>query len=53
MKVQSLSDRQHIQAYNHGLRSLSLSKVWATKRIPSVDDILDIVYEFIKGEISV
>lgn len=52
IKVASLSDQEHIQAYKHGLRSLSLTKVLATKRLLSVDDLLDIVYEFIKGEIS-
>ncbi|KAI5678060.1 hypothetical protein M9H77_09010 [Catharanthus roseus] len=53
MKVPSLSDRKHIQAYNHGLRSLSITKVLATKRLLSVNELLNVVHEFIKGEINV
>lgn len=53
LKVLILHDREHIQAYKHGLRSFSLTKMLATKRIPSIDDLLDIVHKFIKGEISV
>lgn len=53
MKVLSLSSREHIQAYKYGLRSLSLTEVLATKRIPFIDDLLDIAHEFIKGETSV
>lgn len=53
MKVPSLSDREHIQACKHSLRSLSLIKVLVTKRIPSINDLLDAMHEFINGEISV
>lgn len=53
MKVPNLSHREHIQPYKHGLRSLSLTKVLAIKHLHSVNDLLDIVLEFIKGEISV
>lgn len=53
MNVPNLSDQEHIQAYKHGLRSLSLTKLLATKKLYSVDDLLDVVHEFIKGDISV
>lgn len=53
MKVPSLSDREHTQAYKHELHSFSLTEVLATKRLHSVDDLLDVVHKFIKGEISV
>lgn len=53
MKVSSLSAREPIQAYKYRLRSFSLTEVLATRRIPSVDGLLDVVHEFIKGEISV
>lgn len=49
----NLSDREHIQAYRHGLQFLSFTKILATKRLHSVDDLLDVVHEFIKGEINV
>lgn len=52
-EVPSLGDREHIQAYKHGLRSLSLTKVLATKWLHSVDDLLDVFHEFIKVKISV
>lgn len=53
MDVPNLSDQEHIQAYKHGLRSLSLTKLLATKKLHSVDDLLDMVHGFIKGDISV
>lgn len=53
MKVPSLSDREHIQAYKHGLCSLSLTKMLATKWLLFVDNLLDVVHKLIKGEISV
>lgn len=53
MKVPNLSDREHLQEYKHGLRSLSLTKVLATKRLHLVDDLLDVIHEFIKWEIRV
>lgn len=51
--VSNLSDQEHIQAYKHGLRSLSLTKILATKHLHSVDDLLDVVHEFIREGISV
>lgn len=53
MNVPNLSDREHIQAYKQGLRSLSLTKVLATKNLLTIDHLLDAVHEFIKGEINV
>lgn len=53
MKVPSLSDREHIKAYKHALRSLSLPKVLATKWLFCVNDLLDVMHEFTKGEICV
>lgn len=42
-----------MQVYMHGLQSLSLTTVFATKTLLTVDKLLDVVHEFIKGEISV
>lgn len=53
MKVSNLSDREHIQAYKHGIRSLSLTKVLAIKNMLIVDNLLDTVHEFIKVEINI
>lgn len=53
MKVPNLSDHEHIQAYKQNIRSLSLTKVVATKNLLTVDNLLDTVHEFIKGEINV
>lgn len=53
MKVLSLNDQEHIQAYKHGMHSLSLTKVLATNWLLSVDDLLYVMHEFIKVEISV
>lgn len=53
MKMPNFSDREHIQAYKHDLRSLSLTKVLATKILLTVDRLLDAVHEFIKGEIGI
>lgn len=50
MKVLNLSNWEHIQAYNHEVWSLSLTKVLATKRLYSVDDLLDVIHEFINRE---
>lgn len=50
MKVSNLSDRDHIQAYKHGYISLSLTKVFAIQKLQSVDDLLDVIHEFIRGE---
>lgn len=52
MKV-PLSARDHIQAYKHGLGSLLHTKVLANKCLHEVDALLDVVNEFIQGEISV
>lgn len=41
MKVPNLSVGEHIQAYKHGLRSLSLTKVLATKHLDTVDALLE------------
>lgn len=49
----NLGAPEHIQAYKHGLRSFSLTKVLAPKRMHNIDDLFDIVHEFIKGERSV
>lgn len=53
MELPNLSDREHIYAYKHGLRSLSLTKVLAPKCLQSVDVLLDGVHEFIMGDMSV
>lgn len=52
MEVPNLSDRKHIYTYKHGLQSLSLAMVLATKNLLSIHNLLDEVNEFIKGEIS-
>lgn len=51
LKVPNLSFREHIQAYKHGIRLLSLTKVLGTKTLLTVDNLLNAVQEFIKGEI--
>ncbi|KAI5672178.1 hypothetical protein M9H77_12542 [Catharanthus roseus] len=53
MKVPNHSDCEHIQAYKNGIRSLLLTEVLATKTLLTIDDLLDPVHEFIKGEISI
>lgn len=52
IKVPNIGDRENIQAYKHKLRSLSLTKVLATNRLHFMEDLLDVMHEFIKGEIS-
>lgn len=53
MNVSNLSDQEHIQAYEHGIRPLSWTKLLATKNLLTFDKLLDTIHEFIKGEISV
>lgn len=54
MEVPNLSDRKYIYiyTYKHGLQSLSLTMVLATKNLLSIHNLLDEVNEFIKREIS-
>lgn len=53
MEVPNFSDREHIEDYKHGLRSIFLTKILATKRLDLVDDLLNTSHDFIKGEFSV
>lgn len=53
MKFPNFSDLEHIEAYKHALRFLPLMKMLATKTLQTVDNLLDMVHKFIKGEIRV
>lgn len=53
MKGLNLSDWEHIQAYKPEIYFLSLTKILATKQLLTVNNLLDTVHEFIKGEISI
>lgn len=53
MKILSFSDLEHIQAHKTWVRTLSLTKVLATKQLLSVDDLLDFAHEFINRKITI